>query len=109
MTCADPVSFVSGAPTLTVLFVFDELREDPNTNINGLLSAQLRKAILMAFRWRANDGPTLNAGLAALRFFRGSGPVLIVLSSFAIILKRKRELVALLLLSNGCLVTVYVL
>ena len=32
-----------------------------------------------------------------------------VLSSFAIILKRKRELIALLLLSYGCLVTVNVL
>ena len=32
-----------------------------------------------------------------------------VLSSFAIILKRERELVALLLLSYGCLVTVNVL
>ena len=32
-----------------------------------------------------------------------------VLSSFAIILTRKRELVAFLLLSFGCLVTVYVL
>ena len=35
--------------------------------------------------------------------------LLCVLSSFAIILKRKRELVALLLLSYGCLVTVNVL
>ena len=32
-----------------------------------------------------------------------------VLSSFAIILKRKREFVALILLSCGCLVAVYVL
>ena len=32
-----------------------------------------------------------------------------VLSNFAIILKRKRELIALLLLSYGCLVTVNVL
>ena len=35
---------------------------------------------LMAFRWRVNDDPTLNAGLVALRFFRrffrGSGHVL---------------------------------
>ena len=31
------------------------------------------------------------------------------LSSFAIILKRKRDLVALLLVSNGCLATVYVM
>ena len=30
-----------------------------------------------AFRWRANDGPTLNVGFVALRFFRGSGPVLL--------------------------------
>ena len=34
--------------------------------------------------------------------------LLCVLSSFAIILKRKRELVALLLLSYKCIVTVYV-
>ena len=27
----------------------------------------------MGFRWCANDGPLLNAGLAALWFFRGSG------------------------------------
>ena len=31
----------------------------------------------MAFRWRADDGPTLNAGLVALWFYRGSGPVLL--------------------------------
>ena len=31
----------------------------------------------MAFCWCANDGLTLNAGLVALWFFRGSGPVLL--------------------------------
>ena len=31
----------------------------------------------MAFRWCAVDGPTLNADLAALCFFRDSGPVLL--------------------------------
>ena len=31
----------------------------------------------MAFRWRSDDGPTLNAGLVALCFFRGSEPVLL--------------------------------
>ena len=31
----------------------------------------------IAFRWRANDGTILNAGLVALLFFRGSGPVLL--------------------------------
>ena len=34
------------------------------------------KRNLMAFRWRANGRPTLNAGLVALRFYRESGPVL---------------------------------
>ena len=29
----------------------------------------------MAFHWRAYNGPKLNAGLVALWFFRGSGPV----------------------------------
>ena len=31
----------------------------------------------LAFPSRANDGLTLNAGLVALCFFRGSGPVLL--------------------------------
>ena len=31
----------------------------------------------MAFCWRADDGSTFNAGLAALRFFRGSGIVML--------------------------------
>ena len=31
----------------------------------------------MAFRWQADDGPALNAGLVALWFLRGSGPVLL--------------------------------
>ena len=31
----------------------------------------------MAFRWRVDDGPALNAGLVALRFFRGSRPILL--------------------------------
>ena len=36
-----------------------------------------RTAISMVFRWRADDGPPLNAGLVALRFFRGSGSILL--------------------------------
>ena len=31
----------------------------------------------MVFRWRVNEGPILNAGLVALWFFRGPGPVLL--------------------------------
>ena len=50
------------------LFLVDEGREGPNTTLRGPS---------MAFRWRADGGPTLNAGLVALWFFRGSGPVLL--------------------------------
>ena len=31
----------------------------------------------MAFRWGAEYDPTLDTGLVVLRFFRGSGPVLL--------------------------------
>ena len=43
-------------------FSFFEGIEDPNTAINGPSSARQRNAILMAFRWRADVDPTLNAG-----------------------------------------------
>ena len=33
--------------------------------------------MLMAFRWGADDGPTLNTDLVALSFSRGSGLVLL--------------------------------
>ena len=36
------------------------------TTISGPSSARQRNVISMAFRWRADDGPTLNAGLVAL-------------------------------------------
>ena len=65
-SCADPESFVRGGPTRTRVFLVDEGREDPNTTISGPSSAHQRNAIKMAFRWRADDGPTLNAGLVAL-------------------------------------------
>ena len=35
------------------------------------------RVIYMAFRWRADDGPTLNTGLVAYWLSRGSGPVLL--------------------------------
>ena len=44
--------------------------EDTNTAINGPSWARQRNTIEMAFRWRADDGLTLNAGLVALLFFR---------------------------------------
>ena len=36
----------------------------------------------MAYRWRADIGPILNAGFVALWFYRGSGPVLLRNSIF---------------------------
>ena len=53
------------------VFFFDEGIEDQNTAINGPSSAHQQNAIEMAFCWRANDGPTLNAGLVAAIFFQG--------------------------------------
>ena len=79
MPCADPESFARGGPTLTT-FLFSLLvyegRKDANTTVIGSLWARQRNAIYMAFRWSAHDDPTLNAGLVALRIFRGSEPVL---------------------------------
>ena len=48
------------------LYFFDKGNVDPNSTKSGLSSARQRNAIYMAFRCWADDGPTLNAGLAAL-------------------------------------------
>ena len=54
-TCTDPESFVRGGGGVQLrrfflfCFLFDKERED-------------QKNRQMAFRWRADDGPTLNAG-----------------------------------------------
>ena len=76
------------SPTLTFfvvvfclcLFVFfvcffsvAEGKEDSKNTISGPLSANHLNAIEMAYRWRA----TLNVGLVALRFLRGSERVLL--------------------------------
>ena len=74
---ADPESFVRGVPTLRFFFKVYEGRKDPNTTISVPSWACQQNAIYMAFCWRANDGPTLNAGLVALWIFRGSGSVLL--------------------------------
>ena len=70
-TCTDPENFARAGPTLAPFFFFfsclvDEVVEDPNTTINGPSSAHQRNAIQVAFRWRADDCPTLNAGFVAL-------------------------------------------
>ena len=46
-----------------VVFLVDEGWDDRNTTLSGLSSARQRNS--MAFRWRADDGPTLNAGSVA--------------------------------------------
>ena len=51
---------------LITFSLVDEVIEDPNITINGTSSTRQRNAIVMAFRWRADAGPTLNAGLVAL-------------------------------------------
>ena len=61
--CADPESFVRGGPTLTTFFF--SLMRGGRVQI-PLIAGNQRNAILMAFRWRADDGPTVNAGLVAL-------------------------------------------
>ena len=57
-------SHYSCTPILT--FLVNEGKEDTNTTISGPSSACQRNAIIMAFRWRADDDPALNAGLKAL-------------------------------------------
>ena len=44
-----------------VFFLVDEGRKDPNTTEIWPSPACQRNAIEMTFRWRADDGPTLNA------------------------------------------------
>ena len=63
-SCGDPENFVRGGPTLTGGF-FDEEWEDPNTTIRVPSWARQQNAISLAFRWRADDGSTLNAGSVA--------------------------------------------
>ena len=47
-----------------MFFLVDEGREDQNTTLGGPSSARQRNA----FRLRADNGPTLNAGLVACDF-----------------------------------------
>ena len=68
----DPESFVRGGPNSNNVFwgffLVDEGREDPSITKSGPSSASQQNAIVMAFCWWADDGPTLNAGLVALSF-----------------------------------------
>ena len=67
MTCADPESFDRGGPTLMgFFFLLDEGREDPNTTLSGPSWTHQLNAIKSVIHLRADDCPTLNAGLAQL-------------------------------------------
>ena len=59
--------FCQRGPTLSFFFLVVERRKDPNTTICGPTSACQRNA----------SGPTFNASLVALCFFKGSGPLLL--------------------------------
>ena len=71
--CADQESFVRRFSVCVCVFLVDAVREDQNKSKSGPSSARQRNAIEIAFRWRADGGPTLDAAW----FFRESGPVLL--------------------------------
>ena len=52
-------------------------RIQTKTTISGPSSTHQWNSVWMAFCWRVDNGPKLHAGLVALWFFRGSGPVLL--------------------------------
>ena len=67
------LSFASGGRTLTFLYIVDEGRDDPHTTKQGNhlpASETPLNGVSLA-------GRILNASVAALKFFRGSGPVLL--------------------------------
>ena len=72
-------NFVRGGPTLTFYFFhfFDEGRNDSNNTISGPSTGRQRNAIQMAFRWRADGGPTLMLACKLCGFYRGSGLILL--------------------------------
>ena len=72
-----PRKFCQRDLTLTT-FLVDEWRKDPNTTQSRQdIIVPPAKRHLMTFRWRADDGPALNAGLVASRFAKNTGPVLL--------------------------------
>ena len=76
-SCAYPESFVRGDPTLK-MFVFkvDEGREDLSPTLSGPSSARQRNAIKWPFACMTMNAPHWMLA-SQLRFFRGSGPVLL--------------------------------
>ena len=61
-TCADPEFFARGGPTL----VLDDEGERIQMPLKMGHHRPASETHLMAFRWRADNGPKLNDGLVAL-------------------------------------------
>ena len=92
---ADPESFVRGGPSLTTFFSYFSYFSFISWWGEGGSKYHHKRAIISlpekcnlngAFRWLADDGPTMNAVLVALWFFRGSGPVLIEKKPYIIVI-----------------------
>ena len=60
------IKFCQRGSNFDNVFLVDGESEDPGTTINRPSSARQRNAIEIAFRWRVDDSPVLNAGLVAL-------------------------------------------
>ena len=56
----------SNSANVCFLFLDNDGSEGPNNTKIGPSSTRQRNVIEMAFRWRDDNGPTLNAGLVAL-------------------------------------------
>ena len=69
-SCADLESFVKGAKILTMFFPLFVLMRGERIQIPLYAAGHIRPAndtpFKMAFRWRADYGPTLTSGLKAL-------------------------------------------
>ena len=54
-----------------------ERERESKYHLKWVIICPSAKRHFLAFRWRADDGPTVNAGLVSLWFFRGSRPILL--------------------------------
>ena len=55
-----------GSNSDNVFILVNEGRVDPKYHLKRAILGPPAKRHLMAFRWRADDGPTLNSGMVAL-------------------------------------------
>ena len=55
-----------GSNSYNVFILVNEGKVDPKYHLKRAIIGRPAKGHLMAFRWSAGDGPTLNTGLVAL-------------------------------------------